>query len=116
MKVCKSHGESVQLFPYFEHNRRSTKIQNSSEILLPLFVYQNCGRFERSDLSAHAMYYIVSAYHEGTGDRFRLSYLVSPLYDELEEVVKAGEITDREARARVIGSIRWDMPSSIETD
>ena len=75
-----------------------------------------CGRFEQSDLSAHAMYYIVSAYHEGTGDRLRLSYLVSPLYDELEEAVKAGEITSREARARVIGSIRWDMPSSIETD
>ena len=91
-------------------------MQNSSEILLPLYVYQNCGRFERSDLSAHAMYYIVSAYHEGTGDRFRLSYLVSPLYDALEEAVKAGKITDREARARVIGSIRWDMPSSIETD
>lgn len=90
--------------------------QNSSEVLLPLFVYQNCGRFEQSDLSAHAMYYIVSAYHEGTGDRFRLSYLVSPLYDELEKAVKAGKITDREARARVIGSIRWDMPSSIETD
>lgn len=91
-------------------------MQNSSEFLLPLFVYQNCGRFEQSDLSAHAMYYIVSAYHEGTGDRFRLSYLVSPLYDELEEAVKAGEITSREARARVIGSIRWDMPSSVETD
>ena len=91
-------------------------MQNSSEILLPLFVYQNCGRFERSDLSAHAMYYIVSACHEGTGDRFRLSYLVSPLYDELEEATKAGEITDREARARVISSIQWDTPSSIETD
>lgn len=91
-------------------------LQNSSEILLPLFVYQKCGRFERSDLSAHAMYYIVSAYHAGTGDRFRLSYLVSPLYDELEEAVKAGEITAKEARARVISSIRWDMPSSIETD
>lgn len=91
-------------------------MQNSSEILLPLSVYQNCGHFDRSDLSAHAMYYTVSAYHEGTGDRFRLSYLVSPLYDELEEAVKAGEIMNREARARVIGSIRWDMPSSIETD
>lgn len=91
-------------------------MQNSSEILLPLYVYQNCGHFDRSDLSAHAMYYTVSAYHEGTGDRFRLSYLVSPLYDELEEATKAGEITEREARARVIGSIRWDMPSSIETD
>lgn len=91
-------------------------MQNSSEILLPLFVYQNCGRFDRSDLSAHAMHYIVSAYHEGTGDRFRLSYLVSPLYDELEEATKAREITAEEARARVISSIRWDMPSSIETD
>ena len=91
-------------------------MQNSSETLLPLSVYQNCGRFERSDLSAHAMYYIVSAYHEGTGDRFRLSYLVSPLYDELEEATKAREITAEEARARVLGSIRWDMPSSIETD